>query len=84
MAELESRRTKDIVVSEAKRPPDTRAKSVAAAVELVRARVPLSEVDVDEHAGVASMTVPEDVDLADLKELLGDDFHVVLSQKLQF
>jgi hypothetical protein len=30
------------------------------------------------------MTVPEDVDLADLKELLGDDFHVVLSQKLQF
>jgi hypothetical protein len=84
MAELISRRTKKIVVSEVNRPPDTRAKSVASAVELLRAHVPLGDVDMDEHAGVASVTVPEDVDLADLKNHLGDNFHVVLSQKLQF
>jgi len=84
MAELVSRNTKNIVVTEANRPRVRTDSKIAAAVNRLRAKVSISDLDLDENAGVATMSVPDHVNLDDVQNLVGADFVISLNQKLQY
>jgi hypothetical protein len=85
MADLVSRNTKDIIITETNRPHAPTASTVAAAVNRLCTVVPASDVNLDENAGVATMSVPDDVDLADLQKVVGTDVIISLNQdKLRY